>query len=117
MNFSWKTVLGWLVSPVAIGVYFTGLVAGLTYPYYDLPSKRLRGESTLGVADMLYLAHQKSIDYRLRLRGPRPVSPQLALLTIDERAVATVGRWPWPRATLAKSVESAFQQGAKLLAF
>jgi adenylate cyclase len=117
MNFSWKTVLGWLVSPVAIGIYFTLALVGLTYPYYNLPAKRLRGENTLGIVDMLYLAHQKSIDYRLRMRGPRQVSPNLALLTVDERSVATIGRWPWPRGTLAKAVEKAFDNGAKVLAF
>src|SRR5262249_15257296 len=75
------------------------------------------GESTTGLLDVLYLAHQKSIDYRLRLRGPRKVDPNLALLTIDERAVATIGRWPWPRGTLAKALTNGFENGAKLMAF
>ncbi|MBX3022517.1 MAG: adenylate/guanylate cyclase domain-containing protein [Bdellovibrionales bacterium] len=117
MKLSWKTLGGWLISPVAIGVYLTLALAALTFPYYGLNAKRLRGENVLGVADVLYLAHQKSIDYRLRMRGPRKPSPDLALLTIDERAVNTVGRWPWPRATLAKALDNAFKDGAKMMAF
>jgi adenylate cyclase len=112
-----KKLAAWLVSPVAIGIYFTLVIVGLTFPYYSLPAKRARGENTMGLSDVLYLAHQKSIDYRLRLRGPRKVSPDLALLTIDERAVATIGRWPWPRSILAKALDKAFQQGARMMAF
>lgn len=117
MKFSGKALLRGLVSPFAIGVYLTLLTAGLTYPYYDMSARHARGEVTTGVADLLFTAHQKSIDYRLRARGPRSVSPNLALLTIDERAVNTIGRWPWPRMTLAKGLENAFASGARLLAF
>lgn len=114
---NWKTWIGYLISPVAIGIYLTLIITALTLPYYDLHSKRAHGDETIGLEDLLYIAHQKSIDYRLRMRGPRPVSPNLALLTIDERAVATIGRWPWPRNVLAKALETAFQNGARLLAF
>lgn len=117
MKVSWKQLLTWLVSPVAVGVYLTLLIVALTLPYYDLPAKRLKNENTFLLADILYLAHQKSIDYRLRIRGERKVDPNLAMLTIDERAVNTIGRWPWPRATLGKLVDNAFNHGAKLMAF
>jgi adenylate cyclase len=106
-----------LVSPVAIGVYLTLLIVLMTVPYYDLSSRKTSRSGRMGISDLLYTAHQKSIDYRLRVRGPRRVSPQLALLAIDERAVATLGRWPWPRDLLAEGVDKAFGAGAKLLAF
>ena len=56
---------------------------------------------------------QKSIDFRLIARGPRPGSDEVALLTVDEKAVSSVGRWPWPRELIAKAYENAIKNGAK----
>lgn len=117
MNNNWKRLWNGLLSPFAIGIYLTLMITSITFPYYGLNKRRLHGESSLGVAGLLSMAHQKSIDYRLRMRGPRSVSPNLAMLTIDDRAVTTIGRWPWPRATLARALEKTLDDGAKLLAF
>jgi len=102
---------------VAIGLYITFAIVALTIPYYDLTSRRIAGKEQHGLAELMHIAHQKSIDYRLRVRGPRPVNERLALLTVDERAVSTIGRWPWPRSVMAQLLEQAFNNGARLLAF
>src|SRR6185312_16061978 len=70
-----------------------------------------------GLTGFLYSLHQKSVDWRLRMRGPRPVSPNLALLAVDERSIDTIGRWPWSRDIIAKAVDNAFKYGAKVIAF
>lgn len=111
-----KHYLSYLISPMAIGFYITLVTVGLTFPFYGIGT-RSSDHDNGGISSLLMTAHQKSIDYRLRVRGPRKVSPDLALLTIDERAVATIGRWPWPRATLASAIDRAFQYGAKVMAF
>ena len=103
--------------PTALGIYVTLVLVKLTFHYYAIAAHGNEASHEQGVSGVLYLAHQKSIDYRLRARGPRQVSPNLALLTVDERALATIGRWPWPREVLAKALDNAFKFGAKLVAF
>jgi len=40
-----------------------------------------------------------TVDYRLRLRGPQPVSDEVRLVGIGDRDVGSqLGRWPFPRA-------------------
>lgn len=112
-----KRLLTWLIHPVSIGIYITFIIVKLTITFYASTGRHTEVGDEMSVVQILRLAHQKSIDYRLRARGPRPVAPNLALITVDDRALAAVGRWPWPRATIAKGVENAFQYGARLLAF
>ena len=55
-------------------------------------------------------------DVRLRAFAQGEVGPGLAVVGIDERALAEVGRWPWPRAKLAELVDKlGGEQGAALI--
>jgi len=117
MKQQWKTYLALLIHPTAIGIYITSLLLLLTFHYYDLEASSHEANREQGLTSYLYMAHQKSIDIRLRLRGPRQVDPHLALLAVDERSVETLGRWPWSREVIAKGIENAFQYGAKVMAF
>ncbi len=110
-----KNGLQWFfTSPMVVGFVITFGTAWLTVDYYKSAGRRGTGQS---FATLIYTAHQKSVDFRLRVRGPRPVAPNLGLITVDERAVETIGRWPWPREVLAKAIDNAFKNGAKVLAF
>lgn len=109
----WKAWLGWLVSPMAVGLFITLITIFLARAYYAEDSRN----NNDGLKGAILNAHQWSIDHRLRVRGPRPVSENLALLTVDEKAVDTLGRWPWPREVLAQAVDRALSDGAKILAF
>lgn len=106
-------ILKYLIKPIAIGFYLTALVTALAFYYY--PNQEIDIDNKL--INLLKNAHQKSVDFRLQIRGPRAGSPNVALLAIDEKAVSTVGRWPWPRETFAKAVDNAIALGAKVLAF
>ncbi len=117
MKASWKKYLTWLMHPSAIGIYVTIVLVNLTFHYYEIAGRSTEGNHEQGIAGVLYTAHQKSIDYRLRVRGPRAVNPNLALLAVDERAVSTIGRWPWSRDVIAKALDNAFKNGTKLVAF
>jgi adenylate cyclase len=117
MKQTWKKYLAFLIHPIAIGLYITIVLTRLTFHYYDIASRPKEASQEQGLTGALYLAHQKSIDYRLRVRGPRNVDSNLALLAVDERAVATLGRWPWSRDIIAKGLDKAFGYGAKLVAF
>ena len=49
---------------------------------------------------------QKLNDFFFRVRRPLPVSSQVALVLIDDATLAQHGRWPWPRAQLARLVRT-----------
>ncbi|MDB5824636.1 MAG: adenylate/guanylate cyclase with Chase sensor [Herminiimonas sp.] len=47
-------------------------------------------------------------DGRLRLTMPGTVDQRLAIVDIDEKSLAEVGRWPWPRDRMASLVDKLF---------
>lgn len=52
---------------------------------------------------------QKLADYYWRLRGPQPTSRNVALVLIDDSALAHYGRWPWPRKQMAQLIRAVDQ--------
>lgn len=55
-------------------------------------------------------------DLRLRLLAPRQADDRVAIVDIDERALAAHGRWPWPRDQLALLLQrSVLQEGAAVV--
>ncbi|MBT4762203.1 MAG: adenylate/guanylate cyclase domain-containing protein [Bdellovibrionaceae bacterium] len=113
MNFITQR-LGFLASPAAIGI-ITSLAISFTAFFYFSTPEDSRNENT--VFNFLEIIHQKSFDLRLEARGPRAVSPQVALLAVDEEAVNTIARWPWPRQLMAKALDRAVELGAKVISF
>lgn len=112
-----RDVGGFLIHPIAIGIYLTFFWTNTARVYYDYRKhlKDLKSATTL--LKSLHVADLKSIDFRLQSLGPRPPSPDIALLAVDERSVQTVGRWPWPREILGKVVDNTFKNGAKVIGF
>lgn len=103
-----------LYSPLALGLYITVTMVGLCFSYYTSKDK---GEAGGILVQSIRKAHEVSIDYRLQLRGPiKPKSP-VVILTIDQKALDTIGRWPWPREVLANATDKAMALGAKVIAF
>ncbi len=49
---------------------------------------------------------QRLGDFYFRMRGAQPVSTAVALVLIDDEALARYGRWPWPRRDLAQLVRA-----------
>lgn len=58
----------------------------------------------------------KLYDLHFALRGPHDASGQIVVLAIDERSLATIGRWPWPRSVLAEVVDRLSAAGARVIA-
>jgi signal transduction histidine kinase/CHASE2 domain-containing sensor protein len=58
---------------------------------------------------------QKLNDFFFRLRRPQSVSQQVALVLIDDATLAQHGRWPWPRAELAKLIQAVSAQHPKAI--
>jgi len=88
---------------------------------------------TLGVAvltlalALVYLAARDSgpfqaiegetLDWRFRLRGPEAGGAEIAIVAIDDRTLAALGRWPFSRAQLAAAVDALAADGARGIVF
>jgi adenylate cyclase len=59
----------------------------------------------------------KALDLRMVSRGDRPSSGEIVIATIDEKSLDELGRWPWPRTTLARLVERLHKYGVKAVGF
>ena len=58
----------------------------------------------------------KTVDLRFRLRGMQESDPQILLCAIDQKAIDTYGRWPWPRGLIAKLIENLHAGNARVIA-
>ncbi len=59
----------------------------------------------------------KSMDLRFHWRGDRAVSPDIAVVAIDEASIDHLGRWPWPREYQGRVIDRLSRAGAKAVAF
>ncbi len=56
-----------------------------------------------------WLRHLEStvLDWHFQLRGPiQPAMQPVTLVMVDDASLARIGRWPWPRATIAELIEA-----------
>jgi signal transduction histidine kinase/CHASE2 domain-containing sensor protein len=58
---------------------------------------------------------QKLNDFFFRLRRPLPASQNVALVMIDDATLSQHGRWPWPRAELARLIRAVGEQQPKAI--
>ena len=63
------------------------------------------------------LLELKAYDFKVSLRGARPVSDQVVIVAIDEHSLKREGRWPWSRTRLAKLVDKLTESGAAVIGF
>ena len=63
------------------------------------------------------LLELKAYDFKISLRGARPVSDQVMIVAIDEHSLKREGRWPWSRTRLAKLVDKLTESGAAVVGF
>lgn len=53
-------------------------------------------------------------DWLTRSLPQQPVPAQITLVDIDERSLAELGPWPWPRPVMARLMQTLRERGAKL---
>ncbi len=58
-----------------------------------------------------------SQDFRFTLAGERTPGNDVAIISIDEKSIDSLGRWPWPRKTMAELVDALSAYKAKVIAF
>ncbi|SAK78119.1 periplasmic sensor signal transduction histidine kinase [Caballeronia hypogeia] len=78
----------------ALGVALVAVLAGHALARYDI-----RFIDSLDA--MIY-------DAKVRLFMPRTTDARIAILDIDEKSLAELGRWPWDRARMAELVNALF---------
>jgi PAS domain S-box-containing protein len=74
---------------------------------------------------MLWLAHAFDIPHRLNFwlydslitAYPTSIAPDIALVAIDEKSLDQLGRWPWPRETHGRLIETLDAAGADTIVF
>jgi adenylate cyclase len=65
----------------------------------------------------LNLLELKTLDLRFLSRGKIPTSDKVALVTIDEKSLDELGRWPWPRTRMAQLLDALVKAEAKVVGF
>ena len=89
------------VSPLKIAIFV--ILIALVLFFLDVP--------------FLRFMELKSLDLRMASRGTLPAAPEVVIVAIDEKSLSELGRWPWPRTTLAKLVDTLKGYGAKVVGF
>jgi adenylate cyclase len=56
-------------------------------------------------------------DLRFQTRGPVKPEPTVVLAVVDEKSIASEGRWPWPRSRIAELIDALSDDGAKVIGF
>jgi CHASE2 domain-containing sensor protein len=82
------------------------------------------GFALTGIVLLMYLLHVqlldvvelKTYDMRLRSGATRVPAGQVTIAAIDEKSIAKLGRWPWPRTTFATLIERLDDLGARVIA-
>lgn len=64
---------------------------------------------------MIEMLELRSQDIRFLIRGDQQPSGKIVIGTIDEKSIATLGRYPWPRVILAEVIRILSESGAKVI--
>jgi len=67
--------------------------------------------------DFLSLLELKTLDLRFLSRGKIAPTGKIALVTIDEKSLDELGRWPWPRVRIAQLLDALVKCDAKVVGF
>ncbi len=65
----------------------------------------------------LRLVELKTLDLRIASRGDLKPGDETVIAVIDEKSLSELGRWPWPRTTIAQLVRKLKKNGAKAVGF
>ena len=71
----------------------------------------------LTAVPFLDLMELRTYDLRFISRGHQNPSSKIVLAALDEKSLNEIGRWPWPRARIARLVRILSQEGAKVIGF
>lgn len=84
-----------------IGVVLTLTFASVSVIYYKIHPDEIEYDLFFGTLDLI---HKKTVDLKMRSRGPRPISPEVVLVVVDDESLEKIGRWVWPRSIFANLI-------------
>ncbi len=93
LRFSWRTFL------------FGIVLLGLIYAAHD------RFHGAFERMDLI------AYDLRINTIAPHPSSGLVAIAAIDDKSIAQIGQWPWPRLVLARLVDALRDYKVKVIGF
>ena len=67
--------------------------------------------------NLLLSLELKTSDIRVRARGHRPFSNQVAIVAIDDKSIREIGHWPWSRSILANLQKAFIEDKVKVVAY
>lgn len=71
----------------------------------------------LWAPDFLQAVEVRLYDLHFKLRGTQPqTAERIVIAAIDEKSLAALGRWPWPRSLMADLIRKLSADGAKVIA-
>jgi adenylate cyclase len=106
--------------------FFVGIVITATFVYFARTFYQVRNQNKIDLNDgkvtTTIFRAVEGLDFlltdtRFLLRGERKSEAPVALLTIDDRSIEEVGRWPWSREKIAHIVEEMNKYGARAVGF
>lgn len=89
----------YLLSDLTIGLFITLLTLGAFFFQFDL----------------LESLELKTYDFRSLLRQNGQPGDEVVIVGIDDDSIAKIGRWPWPRATIAAGIAAIDQAAPKVI--
>ncbi len=66
---------------------------------------------------LLYDIELKTLDMWFKIRGQRPPTSPIVIVTIDQKSQDVLGHWPFPRSQFAKVLDVLKAAGGKVVAF
>ena len=118
-----KLALRLILSSITLGLLVTLGISYTAYQFYinksafDLETSHSTAGIQKPLLALLNRLHHDSVDMRLRQRGLRKGSDDVAILVADEYALEKIGRWPWPRSVIAQAIQKTLDNGAKVIGF
>jgi adenylate cyclase len=111
-----------LKSPIVIGIVVTLAFTLISVNFYNVRSLQESTQNLLPPSQRyLFKAVEwfdmKNQDGRFQFRGETTPSPDAVLLTVDDRSIEEVGRWPWSREKISFVVEEMMKYKAKAIGF
>src|SRR5258708_35008273 len=92
-HFSWRTF--------ALGIVLIGALFAIDFRFYRAFERM----------DLI------AYDLRINAIAPRPSSGVVVIAAIDDKSIAQLGQWPWPRAVEARLGEAVSDLKVKVIGF
>lgn len=113
--------LDFLKSPFFLGLILTALFIFAARTFYQIRNQNkidlYDGKLTTAIFRAVEGLDFILTDGRFLMRGERKSLAPVALVTIDDRSIEEIGRWPWSREKIAQITDQLIQHGAKAVGY